>query len=83
MGPGHHKDMGDAQARSMTSHHPTEAAGGQCSDVGPGRRAMGDKSPRHATIKKPSKTIKPKRAAKKLKLEQATRRDVLAAVRDQ
>jgi hypothetical protein len=44
---------------------------------------MGDKSPRHATIKKPSKTIKQKRATKKLKVEQATRRDVMAAVRDQ
>jgi hypothetical protein len=42
---------------------------------------MADKSPRHATIKKPSKTIKQKRAAKKIKLEQATRRDVMAAVR--
>jgi hypothetical protein len=31
---------------------------------------MADKSPRHATVKKPSKTIKQKRAAKKLKLEQ-------------
>ena len=40
---------------------------------------MADKSPRHATIKKPSKTIKQKRAAKKLKLEQVTRRDVIAA----
>ena len=43
---------------------------------------MGDKSPRGATVKKPSKTIKRKRAAKKLKLEQRARRDVLAAVRD-
>ena len=43
---------------------------------------MADKSPRHASIKKPSKTIKQKRAAKKLKLEQATRRDVAAAIRD-
>ena len=43
---------------------------------------MGDKSPRHATIKRPSKTIKQKRTAKKFKLEQATRRDVMAAVRD-
>ena len=32
---------------------------------------MADKSPRGATVKKPSKTIKQKRAAKKLKLEQA------------
>jgi len=30
---------------------------------------MGDKSPRHASIKKPSKTINQKRAAKKIKLE--------------
>jgi len=43
---------------------------------------MADKSPRHTAVKKPSKTIKQKRAAKKLKLEQATRRDVMAAVRD-
>jgi hypothetical protein len=43
---------------------------------------MADKSPRHATVKKPSKTIKQERAAKKLKLEQATRRDVAAAIRD-
>jgi hypothetical protein len=43
---------------------------------------MGDKSPRHASVKKPSKTIKQKRAAKKLKLEQVTRRDVMAAVHD-
>ncbi len=43
---------------------------------------MADKSPRHATVKKPSKTIKQKRAAKKLKLEQATRRDIAAAIRD-
>jgi hypothetical protein len=43
---------------------------------------MADKSPRHATIKKPSKTIKQKRAAKKLKLEQTTRRDIAAAIRD-
>jgi hypothetical protein len=42
---------------------------------------MADKSPRHATVKKPSKTIKQKRAAKKLKLEQAAGRDVMAAVR--
>jgi hypothetical protein len=41
---------------------------------------MADKSPRHATIKKPSKTIRQKRAAKRLKLEQATKRDVMAAV---
>jgi hypothetical protein len=41
---------------------------------------MADKSPRHATVKKPSKTIKQKRAAKKLKVEQAARRDVVAAV---
>jgi hypothetical protein len=41
---------------------------------------MADKSPRHATVKKPSKTIKQKRAAKKLKLEQAARHDVVAAV---
>jgi hypothetical protein len=41
---------------------------------------MADKSPRHTTIKKPSKTIKQKRAAKKLKVEQAARRDVVAAV---
>jgi hypothetical protein len=43
---------------------------------------MADKSPRHATSKKPSKTIKQKRAAKKLKVQQAAWRDVLAAVRD-
>jgi hypothetical protein len=43
---------------------------------------MSDKSPRHATNKKPSMTIKQKRAAKKLKLEKATRHDVLPAVRD-
>ena len=43
---------------------------------------MADKSPRGATVKKPSKTIKQKRAAKKLKLEQVTRRDVMAAVHD-
>jgi len=43
---------------------------------------MADKSPRHATSKKPSKTIKQKRAAKKLKVQQAARRGVLAAVRD-
>jgi hypothetical protein len=42
---------------------------------------MADKSPRHATMKKPSKTIKQKRAAKKLKVQQAARRDVVAAVR--
>jgi hypothetical protein len=41
---------------------------------------MADKSPRHATVKKPSKTIKQKRAARKLKLEQAARHDVVAAV---
>ena len=43
---------------------------------------MGDKSPRHASIKKPSKTINQKRAAKKLKLEQCARRDIAAAIRD-
>jgi len=43
---------------------------------------MGDKSPRGASVKKPSKTIKQKRAAKKLKLEQVTRRDIAAAIRD-
>ena len=43
---------------------------------------MADKSPRGATVKRPSKTIKQKRAAKKLKLEQATRRDIAAAIRD-
>ncbi len=43
---------------------------------------MADKSPRDTTMKKPSKTIKQKRAAKKLKVQQAARRDVLAAVRD-
>jgi hypothetical protein len=44
---------------------------------------MPDKSPRHATIKKPSQPIKNKRAAKKLKLEQTARRDVIAAaIRD-
>ena len=43
---------------------------------------MADKSPRHATVKKPSKTIKQKRAAKMLKLEQAARRDIVAAIRD-
>ncbi len=42
---------------------------------------MADKSPRRATIKKPSTTIKQKRAAKKLKLEQAAGREVMAAVR--
>jgi hypothetical protein len=41
---------------------------------------MADKSPRRTTIKKPSKTIKQKRAAKKLKVEQAAQRDVVAAV---
>jgi hypothetical protein len=40
---------------------------------------MPDKSPRHASIKKPSRPIKDKRADKKLKLEQATRRDVITA----
>ncbi len=43
---------------------------------------MADKSPRHATVKKPSKTIKQKRATKKLKLEQGAGRDVAAAIRD-
>ena len=43
---------------------------------------MGDKSPRHASVNKPSKTIKQKRAAKKIKLEQVTTRDVMAAVHD-
>jgi hypothetical protein len=42
---------------------------------------MADKSPRHATVKNPSRTIKQKRAAKKLKVEQAARREVVAAVR--
>jgi hypothetical protein len=42
---------------------------------------MADKSPRHTTSKKPSKTIKQKRAAKKLKVDQAARRDVVGAVR--
>jgi hypothetical protein len=42
---------------------------------------MADKSPRHATMKKPCKTIKQKRAVKKLKVQQAARRDVVAAVR--
>jgi hypothetical protein len=41
---------------------------------------MADKSPRRATITKPSKTIKQKRAAKKLKVEAAARRELLAAV---
>jgi hypothetical protein len=41
---------------------------------------MADKSPRRATIKKPSKTIKQKRATKKLKVGQAARRDIVAAV---
>jgi hypothetical protein len=40
---------------------------------------MADKSPRRATIKKPSKTIKQKRDAKKLKREQTARRDVIIA----
>jgi hypothetical protein len=43
---------------------------------------MADKSPRQATMKKPSKTIKQKRAAKKHKVEQAARHEVAAAVRD-
>jgi hypothetical protein len=43
---------------------------------------MADKSPRGAAVKKPSKTIRQKRAAKKLKLEQGARRDVAAAIRD-
>jgi hypothetical protein len=42
---------------------------------------MADKSPRHTTSKKPTKTIKPKRAAKKLKVQQAARRDIVAAIR--
>jgi hypothetical protein len=41
---------------------------------------MADKSPRHGTSRKPSKTIKQKRAAKKLKVQQAARRDIVAAV---
>jgi hypothetical protein len=41
---------------------------------------MPDKSLRRATVKKPSKTIKQKRAAKKLKVEQANRRGIVAAV---
>ena len=77
MGPGHRKDAGDAKARSMTSHHPTNEPAASAQAPGRARRAMADKSPRHATIKKPSKTIKQKRATKKLKLEQATRRDVM------
>jgi hypothetical protein len=40
---------------------------------------MADKSPRHATIKNPSKTIKQKLATKNLKHEQPGPRDVLAA----
>jgi hypothetical protein len=43
---------------------------------------MADESPRHSTSKKPSKTIKHKRAAKKLKVQQAARRDIVAAIRD-
>jgi len=42
---------------------------------------MADKSPRRATVKKPSRTIEQKRAAKKLKVEQAARRGVVAGVR--
>ena len=61
---------------------PTKTAGRQCSDPGPGKESHGEKSPRHASVKKPSKTIKQKRAAKKLKLEQVTRHDVMAAVHD-
>jgi hypothetical protein len=41
---------------------------------------MPDKTSRRATVKKPSKTIKQKRAAKRLKVEQANRRDIVAAV---
>ena len=41
MGPGHSNDAGDAQARSMTSHHPTKTAGRQCSDPGPGKESHG------------------------------------------
>jgi hypothetical protein len=43
---------------------------------------MPDKSPRHASIKKPSQPIKQKRAAKKLKLERAARHAVSATLRD-
>jgi len=43
---------------------------------------MAAKSPRRATSKKPSKTVKRKRVAKKLEVQQAARRDVPAAVRD-
>jgi hypothetical protein len=41
---------------------------------------MADKSPRRATVKKPSKTIKQKRAAKKLRVEQGARRNIVSAV---
>ena len=60
----------------------TPTVGRRRSDAGPGRESHGRQVPRHATVKKPSKTIKQKRAAKKLKLEQATRRDIAAAIRD-
>jgi len=39
IGPGHSNDAGDAQARSMTSHHPTKTAGRQSSDAGPDRES--------------------------------------------
>ena len=43
---------------------------------------MAGKSPPHATSKKPSKTIKQKRDAKRFKVQQAARRDIMAVVRD-
>ena len=66
----------------MNGHHPTKTPAGGAQTPGRTGRAMADKSPRGATVKKPSKTIKQKRAAKKLKLEQCARRDIAAAIRD-
>ena len=66
----------------MTSHHPTNGRPAAL------RRRAGQGQPWQTSphdmppSKKPSKTIKQERAAKKLKLEQATRRDVAAAIRD-
>ena len=82
MGPGYSKDAGSRAGPIHDQSPPHQRPAGGAETSGRAGTAMADKSPRHATVKKPSKTIKQERAAKKLKLEQATRRDVAAAIRD-
>ena len=64
----------------MTSHHHTKAPGRQCSDPGPGKESHGRQVPTTRHHQETEQDHQTKRAAKKLKLEQATKRDVMAAV---